>query len=144
MGSARLSALADRYFWRGHSNPGSVWTLVAAYPVFVYGLYRRDPRVLGALVAFVALNPVVFPEPDDDSAWATRVVRGEQVWLDDGLRSSPLDLLLVVGTAPLHLWTLRAAVRRQPVRTAVGTLLALPLMLVFFARMARIYDERSD
>ncbi|WP_232702820.1 DUF6653 family protein [Halobacterium wangiae] len=138
----RLSSFADRYFWRGHANPGSVWTFVAAYPVFVLAVYRRDLRLLGAVLAFVAVNPVVFPEPADDSAWATRVVLGERAWLADGLLSSPLDLLLVVAVAPFHLWTLHAAVRRRPVRAAVGTALALPLMGLFFGRMARLYDER--
>ena len=135
--------VVERYFWARHANPGSVWTLIAAYPVLVLALYRRSRPLLGATLLFVLLNPLLFPPPDDDGAWATRVVRGERAWLDRGLRSSPVDLLFVTLAAPLDLLTLRAAVDRRPVRTAAGTAVGLALMLLFFGRMARQHERRA-
>ncbi|WP_439027938.1 DUF6653 family protein [Haloarchaeobius sp. DT45] len=135
--------LAERYFWAGHANPWSVWTFVATYPLLVLAIYRREQRLLAAILVFVAVNPLLSPEPDDDSAWATRVVLGERVWLDDGLLSSVSNLLFVVATAPVQLYTLRAAVKRQPVRALVGTGLSMVLMFVFFGRMARLYEARA-
>ncbi|MDS0298026.1 hypothetical protein NDI76_04665 [Halogeometricum sp. S1BR25-6] len=132
-----------RFFWSRHENPGSVWTLVCAYPVLVAALYRRDRRLLLGTLLFVAANPFLFSEPDGDAAWATRVVRGEQTWLDRGLRSSPVDVLFVCLAAPLYLSTLRAAAERRPVETAFGTVASVLVMLLFFDRMARLYDESA-
>ena len=136
-------ALSDRLFWEPHSNPGTVWVLPVAYLSLLLALYRRDRSLGAATLLFVAAHPFVFPAPDDDSAWGTRVVRGERRWLADGLRSSPLDALLIAVGAPLNLFTLRAAVRRQPVRLAVGAVLSVVFMFVFFARMARHYDRTT-
>jgi len=136
-------SLTERLFWSGHSNPASVWAAITAYPLLILGLYRRDRRLLAGVVGTVALSSLFAPEPDDDSAWATRVVLGERVWLDRGLLSAPGDLLFVCLGVPVHLFTFRAAVRRQPVRTAVGTLLSLVCMFVFFARMVRLYEDHT-
>lgn len=136
--------LAARYFWSGHENPGSVWTLLAAYPTLVVALYRRDRRLLAATLLFVAANPLLFPSPDDDGAWATRVVRGERVWLHRSPWSSPADLLFVAVATPVNLYALRSALRRRRVGTVVGTAASLALSLLFFRRMARLYDAASD
>jgi hypothetical protein len=132
-----------RFLWRRHANPRSVWSLFFAFPLLVFGVYRRDRPLLAGTLLFVALHPLAVSEPDDDGAWATRVVRGERAWLERGLASSTADLLFVALCAPVILFTLRSAVRRDRVRTAVGTPLSMVLMLVFFERMARLYDRRE-
>lgn len=157
-------ALSDRLFWEPHSNPGTVWVLPVAYLSLLLALYRRDRSLGAATLLFVAAHPFVFPAPDDDSAWGTRVVRGERRWLAEGplFHGSPsarrstsrsispslnrprsLDALLIAVGAPLNLFTLRAAVHRQPVRLAVGAALSVVFMFVFFARMARHYDRTT-
>lgn len=132
-----------RYFWERHASPRSVWTLVATYPLLVLAVYRRGQRLLVATLLFALVNMFGHDPPADDSAWATRVVLGERVWLDRGLASSPGDLLCVTVTAPVYLFTLRAAVRQQPLKTAVGTSCSLVVMLLFFARLERLYDEHG-
>ena len=139
-----LAALLDRYFWSRHANPRSVWLLVALYPLLVLAIYRRQRSLLAGAVLLAGTGIVAFPPPEDDSAWATSVVRGERAWVEAGLLSSPGDLLLVVGAAPLYLFTLRAAARRQPLRTLLGTAVSLPLMFVFFHRMAQLADTGED
>jgi len=133
-------SLPDRLFWSRHANPWSVRTLVLAYPTLVLAIYRRDRRLLAGTLAFVVANPLVFRPPESDDAWATRVVLGERTWVERGLRPS-VDLLFVACSAPVYVLTLRAAVRRRPVRTAIGTVLSIVLMLVFFERMTRLYDR---
>jgi hypothetical protein len=130
-----------RFLWGRHANPRSVWSLFLVFPLLVLGVYRRDRPLLAGTLLFVLVHPLAVSEPDDDDAWATRVVRGERAWLDRGLFASTADLLFVVLCAPVILFTLRSAVRREPVRTAVGTPLSMVLMLVFFGRMARLYDR---
>ena len=138
------SALADRHFWSRHANPRSVWLLVALYPVLVLAIYRRQRSLLAGTALLAGVGIVAFPAPDDDSAWATRVVRGERAWVERGVLSSPGDLALVAGSAPLYLFTLRAAARQQPLRTLLGTAVSLPLMFVFFHRMTRLADAAAD
>jgi hypothetical protein len=57
-----------RYFWSRHANPGSVWSMVAAYPALIWALYRRDRSLLAGTLLFVLANPIVFPPPEDDEA----------------------------------------------------------------------------
>lgn len=134
--------LTDRFFWSRHANPRSVWSLVVAYPTLVLAIYRRDRPLLVGTLLFVAANPLLFSPPEDDDAWATRVVLGERVWLEEGVVGSR-DLLFVAFAAPVYLLTLRSAVGRRPVRTAVGTVVSMVLMLLFFDRMARRYEARA-
>lgn len=138
------SSPVDRFFWSRHENPGSVWTLVGAYPMLVLSVYRRDRRLLVGTLLFVAVNPLLFSPPADDRAWATRVVRGERVWLDRGLRSSRPETAFAVLAAPVYLYTLGAAAARRPVRTALGTVVSVVVMLAFFDRMVRLYEDASE
>ncbi|WP_440769266.1 DUF6653 family protein [Natronorubrum sp. DTA28] len=132
-------SITNRLFWSGHANPGSVWTFVGAYLLLVLSLYRRNRPLLVGTLLFVAVNPLVFPSPETDDAWATRVVLGEQVWLERGLRpSSHLRFTLVC--VPVFLFTLRSAAKRYPLRTGLGAIASVVLMLLFFDRMARLYE----
>lgn len=138
------TSLAARDVWARHANPGSVWTLLVSYPLLIAGLYRRDRALVCAVLAFVAANPLLFDPPDDDDAWATRVVLGERLWLAEGVRSSPDVAALMALGAPLNLFTLRAAAARRPVRTVVGTVASLGLSLLCFHRLVRYYDAHDD
>ncbi|WP_137289980.1 DUF6653 family protein [Natronorubrum halophilum] len=137
------AGLANRLFWSRHANPGSVWTFVGAYLLLVASIYRRSRPLLVGTLLFVAVNPLLFSPPKTDDAWATRVVLGERVWLERGLVSSS-HTRFTLACAPVYLFTLRSAANRRPLRTGVGTVASLALMLLFFDRMARLYeDERS-
>lgn len=141
-GGSRTAGLVDRLFWSGHANPWSVWTFVLAYPTLVYAIYRRHRPLLAGTLLFVALNPVLAPPPADDRAWATRVVLGERVWLEEGVGPSR-DLLFAALAAPIYLFTLGSAAQRRPVRTAFGVVASMVAMLLFFDRMAGRYDGRT-
>ena len=131
---------ADRFFWQPHASPWSVWLLVLLYPVVVLAVYRRSRWLLAGVCLSVLANLHVVSPPEDDEAWATRVVLGERVWLEQGLCTSPRDLgVLGVGGA-VQLFTFRSAVARRPGRTAIGAVASMALMFVFFGRMVRRYE----
>jgi hypothetical protein len=130
--------------WRRHESPKSVWWFVLMYPVFVLAVYRRSRLLGGGLALSLAAGLLVPSPPNTDDAWATRVVRGERVWLDRGLRSSPNDLLFIAAGGVVNLWTLRAAVHRRPVRTALGASASMLLSLFFFDRMAALYETTTE
>ena len=136
---SRLAALHETV-WERHANPKSGWSRVLSLPLLMLSIYRRDERLLVGTVLFVALNPVLFPPPEDDDAWMTRVVYGERLWLEHGNRRHPIQLLNVAN-AFLTLYAVRAAVRRQPVRTTVATTGAMALKFLFVAVVADYYDR---
>ncbi|WP_135302550.1 DUF6653 family protein [Haloarcula amylovorans] len=130
----------DRYFWARHANPKSGWTRVAAYPLLVACLYRRDWRGVALTLAFVALNPFLFSPPADDSAWMTRGVYGERLWMtaDHDRFDYPGVLNYANGAASLYL--LYAALRRRPAETALATALSMALKFWFVAEMVHRYE----
>jgi hypothetical protein len=134
--------LMSEFLWSRHANPWSVWTAVAAFPLLVLALYRRSRSLLGGVLLFVTLNPLLFRPPSDDRAWATRVVLGEQVWLDDGVLPSR-EAAMAAASAPVYLATFAAALRKWRWGTLGGTVLSMTLMLRFFARMVQRYDEQA-
>ncbi|WP_435074683.1 DUF6653 family protein [Halorubrum sp. HHNYT27] len=131
-------------FWKRHENPLSVWWFILMYPIIVLTLYRRSRTLGGCLLASLPVNLFVVSPPKSDDAWATRVVRGEQVWLEQGVLSSTDLLLLTTLGGVVHLYTFRAALHRRPVRTAVGTVVSLILMLLFFDQMAELYERTRE
>jgi hypothetical protein len=136
--------LVTTAFWEPHASPRSVWPLVAAYPLLLFAVYRRNPRLLGGTLLGVVANLLLVSPPETDEAWATRVVLGERVWLDRGLDSEPGTLgLLAVGGA-VHLATMRAALRQDRLATLVGGAASMLLMGLFFDRMVRLYDRAES
>lgn len=130
----------DEVLWSRHSNPASVWWFVATYPALILSIYRRSRRLGGGVLLSLAANLLLVSPPETDDAWATRVVLGERVWLERGLRSSTGDLLFTAASGLVNLYAVRAALRRRPVGTAIGTAVSMALMLLFFDRMARLYE----
>lgn len=139
-----LGGFVETAFWEPHASPASVWGLIATYPLVVLAVYRRSWPLFVATICSVVLNLRIPSPPEDDTAWATRVVLGERIWLERGLTSSPRDLGLIGVGAAVHLCAVRAAARRQPARTVVGTAASMALMFLFFGRMVRLYEEHAS
>jgi hypothetical protein len=139
--SARLATLREAV-WERHANPASGWSRVATLPLLVLAIYRRDRRLLAGTVVFVVVNPVLFPPPEGDDAWMTRVVYGERLWLEHGNRRHPIQLLNVCNAA-LTIYAVRSALRRRPVRTALATAGAMALKFLFVAFAADYYDRHA-
>lgn len=117
--------------------------MVLAYPLLILSVYRRDRSLLIGTLLLVVMNPLAFSPPEDDSAWSTRVVLGEQVWLTQRIRSSMRDLLLVTLALPVYVYTLRSAVKQQPIKTALSTVTSLVAMFFFFDRMTQLYERNT-
>ena len=87
-------------------------------------------------------NPVVFPEPKDDEAWATRAVLGEEMWLTE----HPMDraMALNVGATALGLVGAWGAFRRRPLPTAASAVGQVALLLVCWREYALYYERHHD
>lgn len=143
-GAADADSFTERLFWEPHASPQSVWLLVATYPVLVLALYRRSRSLAAAILLAVAVSLRAVSPPESDAAWATRVVRGEQLWLDRGLASDPRGLALLVLGAVVHVSTFRSAFRRDRTRTLVGTVASMGTMGLFFGRMVETYERHGS
>lgn len=87
-----------------------------------------------------ALNPRLFPPPKDDSAWATRAVLGEQLWMKGSKGALPIALNAISGVC--FVAGLRAAYQRRLSPLIAWGALALGFKMVFLTRMVHLYDER--
>ncbi|MEM4782373.1 MAG: DUF6653 family protein [Halalkalicoccus sp.] len=132
--------------WRRHANPASGATRMLAGAALLLALYRHAWKSLGAVIAFLVANPVLFPEPENTDNWLSEGVLGERAWIADGNPVFGTDYpeLLNAVNVPLYCYTLYAAYRRYPLRTFVGFLVTFALKVLFVDAMARYYRDRDD
>ena len=139
----------DDDVWRRHENPWSGWTRVPILPAFAACLWSRDRLgwwfLIPTAIVFlwIWVNPRVFPPPTDRTAWMTRGVIGERLWLSgvrpagDGPRvvrrltatASSAAVVMLVGLALKNL-TL----------TVSGVAVATLAKLWFIDRMVMLAD----
>lgn len=119
-----LRGRLEATFWERHANPWSAGTRILVYPVFMYAIYRRDAKLFAATLAFIAVNPVIFPRPVRTDNYLSRIVLAERQWLDEGNGTMGLDYpnVLNVVNVPVTFFAFASAIRRKPVATLVGTL----------------------
>jgi hypothetical protein len=105
---------------------------------------RLEPqRKQGVVVAaWFMLNPILFPPPRNDSAFATRAVLGEERWLEERPVSGALAINCIASAAALiAIDSARRHRRRQMTIATIGTMSAL---LWYWREMVRFYDTRGD
>ncbi len=129
------------WFWARHSNPWSGGTRFAAMPALLYAVYHRRWRLLAAVIAFLLINPVLFPEPDRTDNWLSEVVLAERWWYEQGHTSFEprFPSLINYLSVPTLLGTLYAAIRRRPRLTVLGGLLTIGLKVWFVDSLVRRY-----
>lgn len=85
---ARWAGMSDEA-WKRHANPWSVWTRFAAIPAMAMAIWSRTWIGWWALipVAGVVLwlwwNPHAFAAIDKPTAWSSRGIYGERLWLEN-------------------------------------------------------------
>jgi hypothetical protein len=128
--------------WKRHSNPLSVWSRVLTNPLVYVPVWNRSWLQAVPVGLWFALNPRLFPPPKDDSAWATKAVLGEEIWVKGSKSGSSIALNAASGACfAVGLWA--AYRRRLPPLVSFGTL-ALAFKMVFLTRMVDLYHrERS-
>jgi hypothetical protein len=121
------------WVWERHANPWSGWTRAATTPLLVFALYRRNWKLVAALVGWLVVNPAAFPAPKERNAWMTRGVDAEQVWLAAGNGTVGTDYPNVLNllNAPATLYLGWATLRRRPVHAVVATALVMGLKLLW-------------
>ena len=137
-----MAATFLQRFWKRHSNPWSVWTRVLSYPLVYVPLWNRSWKQGAAVAAWLALNPVLFPEPESDESWATRGVLGEELWTAE--RPRDLSLLITTTSAVFFAGGLLATYRRRLWAMVFLASVALLLKLWYIDRMTFYYAQHRE
>jgi hypothetical protein len=131
-----------RWVFSRHSHPWSAWTRWASTPLLLLPVWNRSTRQGVVVAAWFALNPVLFPPPRDDSAFATRVVLGEARWLEERPVSRALAIDGLASAALL--FTLDRARRHRPWQMTIATIGTMGAILWYWREMVRYYDAQGD
>ena len=122
-----------------HSNPLSAWSRWASAPLVLVPVWTRRPRDAALVATWLTLNPLVYPKPADNRAWATRAILGEEMWATDRPRDAAL---IVTGLTSLAaVGAIVASARRRRVPAAVACAAQMALTLVYWELMVRYWDR---
>lgn len=139
--SSKVARLRRAVFAR-HANPWSAWTRWASTPLVLLPVWTRSWTHAAIVGTWMTLNPVVFREPADDRAWATRAMLGEEQWLID----RPKDAALGVNVAATAAWGTAAVAARRHRTASAATAIAvqMALLLVYWELMVRYLDRHEQ
>ncbi len=110
-------------------------------PVLAAGLYLHNWWILGAVIIWLFINPVIFPKPKRVDNWMSKGVLGEQLYFKDGKKMKwDLPTLLNVLNVPVFIAFLYFGwIQDLPAMILAG-LLTMTIKFWFIDRMARLAD----
>jgi hypothetical protein len=128
-----------RWVFSRHAHPVSAWSRWASTPLILVPIWTRRWSTLAPIGAWLIINPIFTPPPADDSAWATRAVLGEELWLTD----HPIDRLAAINGAnsAMLIATILSARRNDKPLTIIGAAASMALTLVSWNLYANYYDQ---
>ena len=131
-----------REVFRHHSNPWSAWTRLLSVPLVFVPIWNRSWREGAIVGVWLIVNPIVFSEPKNDKAWATRAMLGEERWIAE----RPLDraMALSLGATVFGLGGVWGAYTRRLLPTAVCTVGQVALLLGYWREMALYYKRHPE
>ncbi|NAZ36513.1 DUF6653 family protein [Rubellimicrobium sp. CFH 75288] len=150
-GGERLMGMDDET-WARHANPWSVWTrLLTPLPLLALAVWSRvwigtwALLPVSAALAWIWLNPRLFPPPARLDSWSARGVLGERIWLrrPEAVATHhiapvrALTVLSALGMLPFAwgLWAL------DPWATLLGIVMIAGFKAWFVDRMAWLWDD---
>jgi hypothetical protein len=139
--SSFIKQLTRKIFAR-HSNPWSAWTRLFNAPLIFVPIWNRSWGQGALLGMWLIVNPLVFPEPEDDKAWATRAMLGEEMWIS----RHPLDraMVLNIGASIFGIGGVWGAYKRRSLPTEVCAIGQVVLLLAYWREMALFYERHRD
>ncbi|MGA9676439.1 MAG: DUF6653 family protein [Mycobacterium sp.] len=135
-------AAVRRAIFSRHANPWSAWTRWASTPLVLVPIWTRR-RSHAVLIGFwLAVNPFVFGKPAHESAWSTRAMLGEELWIT----RRPWDAAMAVSvlTSAVSVGAVIAARRRRLISAATATVVQMAMTLVYWEQMVRYFDRHRE
>ncbi len=126
--------------FRRHANPWSAWTRLLSTPLLLVPLWTRRWWLYGPVAAWLAVNPVVFPEATDEKAFATRAMLAEEQWSRD-MTSEPAVTAVSAAAGVLLVAAMVAAYRKRRGLMVSGTAGFMVLTLLEWKLLAEEYAK---
>lgn len=127
--------------WERHANPWSGWTRVLSMPLLALGLYLHNFWILGIVLVWLIINPILFSKPRDTNNWMSKGVLGEQLYYRDGAKfKKDLPTLLNVLNVPLFAAFLYLSWQQELVAMIIACLLTMTIKFWFIDRMVAVYE----
>ena len=144
----------DAAAWARHANPWSGWTRVPALPLLALAIWSRAWLgwwalvPVAALLAWLWVNPRLFHPPRDETAWMTRGVLGERLWLARDETPVPAhhrrapNILSAIGAAGVLL-AIGGLATRAGWAVIAGVAVAMLAKLWFIDRMVWLHRDMT-
>jgi hypothetical protein len=139
--SSPLKRLTRKVFER-HSNPWSAWTRLLSTPLVLVPFWTRSRKHAALVGTWMLLNPIVFPKPNNDSAWATRAMLGEEMWVAE--RPIGVAMAVNVAASAFGIGGVVGALKRRPTAAALCTVAEVASLLVYWQLMSEYYEEHRN
>lgn len=138
-------AILSEKTWERHANPWSGWTRVLSIPALAVGLYLHNVWILGAVVIWLIVNPVLFPKPKRVDNWMSKGVVGEKLYFQDGKKfKKDLPTLLNIVNIPTFIAFMYFSWQQELAAMILAGLLTMVIKFWFIDRMVRITEESAD
>ncbi|MER0236800.1 DUF6653 family protein [Fulvimarina sp. MAC8] len=152
--SERLMGMDDAA-WARHANPLSVWSRVAILPALALAVWSREWIGWWALIpvalviAFIFVNPRLFPPPASTDNWASKGTFGERVFIARRKHAIPahherMGLVLSAVSGLFAAVLVYGLVVLDACATVIGMLGTVAAKLWFVDRMVWLYEDMRD
>lgn len=128
--------------WEKHANPWSGWTRVLSMPALAIGLYFHNFWILGVVIIWLLINPIVFTKPKNVDNWMSKGVLGEQVYFKNGKKyKKDLPTFLNILNIPVFATFLYFSWVQDITPLVLAGLLTMVIKFWFIDRMVAVYEQ---
>lgn len=137
-------AILPEKIWERHANPWSGWTRVLSMPALACGLYLHSFWIIGAVVVWLVINPMLFPKPKRVDNWMSKGVLGEQLYFQNGKKlKKDLPTLLNLLNIPIFITFIYFGWQQELVAMILAGLLTMTIKFWFIDRMVYLVDSTN-
>ena len=138
-----MAILSDKT-WERHANPWSGWTRVLSMPALAVGLYLHSFWILGVVVIWLIVNPIIFPKPKSVDNWMSKGVLGEKLYFKDGKKlKKDLPTLLNVLNVPVFISFIYFGWQQELLPVVLAGLLTMTIKFWFIDRMVALIEKEA-
>lgn len=138
-------AILSEKTWERHANPWSGWTRVLSMPALALGLYLHNFWILGAVVVWLIINPMLFAKPKSTDNWMSKGVLGEQLYFKDGKKlKKDLPTLLNMLNILVFIAFIYFGWQQELLTMILAGLLTMTLKFWFIDRMCLLVNNKKN
>ena len=136
-------AILSKRIWRKHANPWSGWTRVLGLYFIPIALWYHNWYLLGGLILFFVVNPMLFPESKSKNSWMSKSILGEEMWLKKGIFQKDFSTVLNIFNGSFFFIMIYSAYTNLLEITISSTILSSVFKLWYLDRMAFYYQKQK-